>query len=66
MGFRNVQEKLEKVRFLFQLLNWEKFVEKIGENKIRGLVVWCHEQDKGIDLIIEKVSLFLGWKSDQH
>ena len=35
-----------KVCFLFQLLNWEKSVEKIGENKIGGLVVWCHEQDK--------------------
>ena len=32
-----------KVCFLFELLNWENFVGKIGENKIRGLVVRCHE-----------------------
>ena len=29
----------------FQLPNWEDFVEEIGENKICGLVDWCHEQD---------------------
>ena len=29
----------------FNCLNWEKLVEKIGENKIGCLVVWCYEQD---------------------
>ena len=33
----------EKISFFFISLNWEKFVEQIGENKIRDLVVWCHE-----------------------
>ena len=33
------------VYFLFQLLKWEKMFWKIGDNKIGGLVVWCHEQD---------------------
>ena len=32
-----------KAFFLLQLLNWENFVEKIGENKICGLVVQCHK-----------------------
>ena len=32
-----------KVCYLFQLLIWENFVEKIGDNRIRGLVVRCHE-----------------------
>ena len=32
-----------KVCFLFELLNWEDFLENIGEKKIRGLVFRCHE-----------------------
>ena len=36
---------VEEFVFFLNCSNWEKFVEKIGENKIRGLVVWCHEQD---------------------
>ena len=35
----------EKFVFFFYCSNWEKFVEKIGENKIGCLVVWCYEQD---------------------
>ena len=35
----------EKFIFFFISSNWEKFVEKIEGNKIRRLVVWCHEQD---------------------
>ena len=31
----------EKIVFFFNCSNWEK----IGENKIGGLVVWCHKQD---------------------
>ena len=34
----------EKFVFFFNCSNWEKFVGKIGENKIGCLVVWCHEQ----------------------
>ena len=34
----------EKFVFFFIWTNCEKFPEKIGENKIRGLVVWCHEK----------------------
>ena len=33
--------------FIFIWSNWEKFAEKIGGNKIRGLVVWCLKQDWG-------------------
>ena len=25
---------------------WEKFVEKFGDNKIGGLMVWCHEHGR--------------------
>ena len=39
-----------KVYFLFHLLKLRK---KNGKNKICGLVVWCHEQDKGIYFSIE-------------
>ena len=35
----------EKFVFFFNCLNWEKSVEKVGENKILGLVFWCREQD---------------------
>ena len=36
--------------WFFQLLKLRKIREKIGENKIGCLVVWCHEQDKsGVD-----------------
>ena len=38
--FTNVWTK-EKFIFFF----WEKFEEKMEKNKIRRLVVWCHEQD---------------------
>ena len=34
----------EKFVFFFNCSNWEKFAEKIGENKIGCLVVWSHEQ----------------------
>jgi hypothetical protein len=34
----------EKFVFFFNCSNWEKFVGKTGENKIRALEVWCHEQ----------------------
>ena len=30
---------------MFSFQNWEKCVNKIEKNKIRGLVVWYHEQD---------------------
>ena len=36
----------KKFVFFFNCSNWEKFVEEIGENKIGGLVVWCHKQDE--------------------
>ena len=35
----------KKFLFFFNCWNWEKFVEKIEENKIGCLVVWCHRQD---------------------
>ena len=38
-----------KFVFFFNCSNWEKFEEKIGENKIGCLVVWCHAQDTRID-----------------
>ena len=48
---------VEKFVFFFNCSNWEKFVEKIGEDKIRGLVVWCHEQDTLITLLSVPVLL---------
>ena len=45
-------------KFVF-FSNWEKCVEKIWENKIGCLVVWCHEQDMRLphlDCFIFKVS----------
>ena len=44
-GFLSVLDQL-KVCFLFHPINWEKSMEKFGENEISCLVVWCHEQDK--------------------
>ena len=35
----------EKFMFFLVSKNQINFREKIGENKIRGYVVWCHEQD---------------------
>ena len=40
------------VSFLFNCSNWEKFVEKIGENKIGCLVVRSHEQDYILVLVL--------------
>ena len=37
----------EKFVIFFNCSNWEKFVEKIGENKIGCLVVWCHTEHIG-------------------
>ena len=42
-----------KVCFLFNCSNWEKLVETNGENKIRGLVVWCHEKDTSLAKFLE-------------
>ena len=44
--------------FIFQLLKLRKFRGKNWEKKICSLVVWCHELDKGIDLITEKFHYF--------
>ena len=35
----------QPIKSLFSFQNWEKCVNKIEKNKIRGLVVWYHEQD---------------------
>ena len=35
----------EKFVLFFNCSTWKKFVEKIGGNKIRGMVVWSYEQD---------------------
>ena len=35
----------KKFVIFFNCSNWEKIVEKIGENKIGCLVDWCHKQE---------------------
>ena len=41
--------------FSYNCQNWEK----IGENKIGCLVVWCHEQDKYWALIMTTETIFI-------
>ena len=35
----------QPIKSVFSFPSWEKFMNKIRKNKIRGLVVRCHEQD---------------------
>ena len=38
--------------------NWEKFEEKIGENKIGCLVIWRHEQDTNLRYSFSNSQIF--------
>ena len=46
LNWQNEKNKMfwtnKKFVFLFNWSNWQKFEEKIGENKIRCLVLWSH------------------------
>ena len=45
------------------MLNWENFWEKIGENKIRDLVVGCHELIKQLE--INEIACLVDWCHEQ-
>ena len=50
----------EKFVFFFNCSDWEKFMEKIGGNKIGCLVVWCHKQD---NIRLVWIGKKMSWKS---